>query len=96
MAKSSSLQSRRRGLEGRIASERRAVQQAADQWLTATASFDRKVEKLSALKVPAALVGGLITLRLVRKPGKLITLARKGIGLYTLTRGVRKMISQAR
>ncbi|MGJ8523552.1 hypothetical protein R84981_002255 [Carnimonas sp. R-84981] len=96
MAKPPSLKSRRRELEERIKRERQAIQRAGDEWLAATASFDRGVGKLSALKVPAALVGGVFALRLIKKPGKLIKVARKGLGLYTLTRGVRKMIKQAR
>lgn len=94
--KSPSLKSRRRHLEERIVHERRAIRDAADEWLAATESFDHNVGKLSALKIPAALVGGVFALSLLRKPKKLIKVARKGLGLYTLTRGLRKILKQAR
>lgn len=87
-----SLKKRRLLLEQRIQHERELIRDAADQWLEATAPIDRGVARLSAFKVPAMLAGGFIGLRLIRKPGKLVALGKRGLGLYTLARSVRKLL----
>ncbi|WP_027351508.1 YqjK family protein [Halotalea alkalilenta] len=91
-AKSHSPAEQRRRIERRIELERRTIAAAVDEWHVATASIDRSVEKLARFKRPAMIIGGYFMLRVFKRPGRLMRLAKRGIGLYALSRNLRGLL----
>lgn len=85
-------ESRKQELLIQIQTQRMEMVAGEQQWLAATSGYDHLWAKLYGLRRYAAVGGGLLTLWAVRRPKLLGRWIKRGFGVWSSWRMVRKMI----
>lgn len=65
------------------------------QWIVATSGYDHAWFKIVSLRRYLAVGGGVLALWTLRRPKKLLRFAKRGLGIWSSWRMVRKMIAKA-
>ncbi|MFP4137895.1 MAG: YqjK-like family protein [Halomonas sp.] len=83
---------RKAALESRIEQQRVDILVAAGRWRSATQPLDDGWHALMRFKAPLVALGGLVALRLARRPGGLLRLGRRATAGALVLNRIRRLL----
>lgn len=67
---------------------------ARDEWLSATARYDRGWQTIASFRRYIVLAGGALAVWNVRRPGKMMRLAKRGLSIWSTWRVARSSLNK--
>lgn len=94
MSSADERRKRKAALLSQIQQQRQDLCVAGDEWLAATARYDRGWQKIASLRRYIVLAGGALAVWNVRRPGKIMRLARRGLSIWSTWRVARSTVNK--